>query len=92
MFITFNHINILGNNSSFVFWCFSATKNLASKFSVSYNVKITPIGPSLLQITTLNSGHNIKSNHFGTLVSGQKQADTCWVPHGKKETVPCGLL
>ena len=85
-------MNILGKTLPLFFWCFSATKSLASKFSISYNGKITPIGPSLLQITNLNSGHNIKSNHFWTLVSGQKQADTCWVPLGKKETVPCELL
>lgn len=69
-----------------------ATKNVASKFSVSCSVRIAPIGPSLPQITTVSPGNNIKSNYLGHWRGTKRRDVLVEVTTWKKRIVICELL
>ena len=45
-------------------------------FAASGNGSLVPIGPTFLQVTTINSGPTINYNHLKALQSNQKQTKT----------------
>lgn len=46
------------------------------RLSASGNGSLVPVGPSLLQVTAINSGPTINYNHLKAVKSNQKQAET----------------